>query len=195
MSKDTPVNEEAFARLIDEQGARIGDLIRQAMDLANGRLPFSDKASGMVDIAESLCSTITPYTPCGKGCNHCCYMAVSISDYEAEMIGRYLGRPLATKGENFMELASREDLVSRYTGVPCTLLGADGKCSVYPVRPIACRTHHNLAVDEENCKISEGNRRELPTTPAVNLTEYQLAQSLMLVSNDRRFGDVREFFP
>ena len=86
----------AYGKLMSEQGDKIGDLIAQARYLAEGNLPFSDKASGLLDIADHLCSTITPYTPCVKQCNHCCHMAVSVSSYEAEMLSRYSGKPMAS---------------------------------------------------------------------------------------------------
>jgi Fe-S-cluster containining protein len=88
----------------------------------------------------------------------------------------------------------KANTVTRYTGVACTLLGADGKCTVYPVRPVACRTHHNLAPDESNCIIAGFDRSQpLPTTPSINLNEF-LAQHA-LVFYQRQYADIREWFP
>jgi hypothetical protein len=35
--------------------------------------------------------------------------------------------------------------------VPCALLGADGACTVYAARPLACRGHHSF--DVEACRL------------------------------------------
>lgn len=203
MTKETPIDYARVRSFERAGGAKILDrLIKQAKSIANNpQMTFGDKADHIMSIAESISRAITPHTACVKGCNHCCYMAVEVSAWEADMISRYLGRNKATEGQvlsiDNMEDAKREQdaSVARYTGVRCTLLGADGKCTVYPVRPIACRTHHNLGPDETNCVIVVTPGEELPTTPHINLNEFLFYQAAVMVQGRTAYADIREWFP
>jgi len=185
--------EERAAALMAGAGPQIQALIREAVKLAvNPRgLSPADRADALMTVSENLSRTIVPYTPCVKGCSHCCYMATCISGHEARMIGRYLGRdPKRLGRENVFSDSLQEYLLATFTGVPCSLLDERGKCSVYPVRPIACRLHHSLEPTEENCKIVPG----VPITVAhINLTVVDVAHASLFAADD--FGDIREFFP
>jgi uncharacterized protein len=174
-------------------------LIAEAHHLAVGRKSFEEKADGMVTFAERISNLVTPYTPCVKGCNHCCYMAVAVSSYEADMIGRYLGRDkneaAAVPLHKYADPKARDKSVEDFTGVPCTLLGADGKCTVYPVRPIACRNHHNLGKDETNCVIVTDKSKGLPTTPSINIDAFLVSHAMVFYEGNQSFADLREWFP
>jgi Fe-S-cluster containining protein len=204
VKKETPIDYERVRAFDRAGGAKILDrLIRQAKSIAmNPRMSFQDKADTIMTIAENISLAITPHTPCVKGCSHCCYMAVEVSAFEADMIGRYLGRRKATDGWHLsidMDLKqakqAQDESVRKYTGVRCTLLGDDGKCTVYPVRPIACRTHHNMAPDETNCVIVVKPGEELPTTPHINLNEFLFYQAAVMVQGKTAYADIREWFP
>lgn len=169
-------------------------LIKDAQRLANGPGSFEEKADGLVDISESISKTITPHMACAKGCNHCCYMAVAVSDYEADMIGRYLGRDKATVAGTDIVNFELRGTVEKFSGTPCPMLAADGKCSVYPVRPVACRNHHNVAADESNCVVAGHDyTKTLPTTPAINLDGFLVFYAQVFFK--RAFADIREWFP
>jgi uncharacterized protein len=178
---------------------RLGALIAEAMQLANSRCAFEKKADGIVSIAEKISLAVTPHTPCSKGCNHCCYMAVAVSAFEADMIGRYLGRDkqeaAAVPLDKYAVPGAREHGFEAYTGVKCSLLGEDGKCTVYPVRPIACRTHHNLGHDETNCLIVTDKSEGLPTTPSINLDGFLVFHAAVFFEGRQSFADIREWFP
>ena len=178
---------------------KLRTLIDEAHRLATSRRSFEEKADGMVTFAERISTMLTPHTPCAKGCNHCCYMAVAVSSYEADMIGRYLGRSkeeaAAVPLDKYADPSARNKSVEDFTGVPCSLLGADGKCTVYPVRPIACRTHHNLAKDETNCVIVTDKSKGLPTTPSINLDAFLVSHAMVFYEGRQSFADVREWFP
>jgi Fe-S-cluster containining protein len=131
-------------------------------------------------------------------------MAVEVSSFEADMIGRYLGRDKQAVGKPLREMTpsqiEKEQQASwqRWTGKPCSLLGEDGKCTVYPVRPVACRTHHNLAYDETNCVVlmKPGMKLEdLPTTPHLNLNEFQMWKTTVMFNGGASYADIREWFP
>lgn len=171
----------------------IARLIGEAVGLVRAPGAPLERFESIVSIAERLSQVIAPYTPCRSGCNHCCHMAVAVTRIEADAIGRYLGKDLAVTGTQHEYIDRHPEDVKKYTGVPCTLLDAQGKCSVYPVRPIACRTHHNLAPDSNNCKL---NVEEPEMTVSINLIGVNVAAvDIGLQEMNTTFADIREFFP
>lgn len=190
----TVIDGNAKARQIcDEQGPRILALLQEAKALVKAKASPRDKFDRLTTIAENMSKVITPYTPCGGGCSHCCYMSVAISDIEAEAISRYSGRAMARKGTIDEFLRDADDMVDRYTGVPCTFL-VEGKCSIYVVRPIACRTHHNLGPNSDNCIIKDVVNK--CSTPKFNIAEIDAAAvEIVMTQANAGFADIREFFP
>lgn len=80
---------------------------------------------------------------CSKGCSHCCHEAVEIWPHEAALL-------VSVAHENGVALdQARLERQSRYTvdtwrqqpraDKACTFLGVDNACTVYEVRPNACR--------------------------------------------------------
>lgn len=202
MSKciDTPVDQSRVDAIVkSDVPYKLTVLIEQAKKLALGRMSSEEKSDAMVTLAEKVSETLTPFTPCTKGCSHCCYMAVAVSDFEANMIGRYLGRDkVASAAKTLAEYSDpvvSEANLRQYTGVPCSLLGADGKCTVYPVRPIACRTHHNLAKDETNCIITTDPEEGLPTTPEIDISGFKILHMMVSFEAGHKFADIRQWFP
>ncbi len=95
---------------------------------------------------------------CKAGCYFCCRQKVPIVIPEAHVLGQYIKRNFSDKQKQ--ELRNRisnwfdwvRDELPKYANTPkdesvafynygpyCPLL-VDGKCSIYPARPIACRT-------------------------------------------------------
>ena len=78
---------------------------------------------------------------CGKGCSHCCYTKVSITEDEAEVLAMtahfskididtfLLDRQASVKGGHFYQ--------QQFKNRKCVFLAADGTCQVYPMRPAA----------------------------------------------------------
>jgi len=175
-------------------GPEIFRLIQQAQALVKRSGSAFMRYDELIDIAENVSRAITPHTPCKKGCSHCCYMAVAISEIEANAISRYTGRPMVYKPtvSDFLQNADRR--TEELTGVPCTFL-VEGKCSIYPVRPIPCRLHHNLAVDETNCIVKDAPL-PLKNTPTLNLTGiHHAAVDIAMTQAKVGFGDIRDYFP
>ena len=73
--------------------------------------------------------------------------------------------------------------------MPCTFL-KNSVCTIYPVRPLACRTHFNLSDDPSLCDIVNKPGAEVPY---FNFTALHVpfAQSFL----EEPFADIREFFP
>ncbi|MCW3807965.1 YkgJ family cysteine cluster protein [Plebeiibacterium marinum] len=95
---------------------------------------------------------------CEKGCSWCCYQPVYMTTQEAVLIFEFLHQA--------MDEAQRKKVlnnaVSKYkktkglteeqkqsVKAPCPFLN-QGSCSVYPVRPMACRIY--LSSDKQSCK-------------------------------------------
>jgi len=95
---------------------------------------------------------------CQAGCDHCCYQPVGLTPPEALAIAAHLRQTLTP--EALLVLAARlAERVRETRGLssaerfspdhPCPFL-ARGQCSIYEVRPLACRGMNSL--DAEECK-------------------------------------------
>lgn len=76
---------------------------------------------------------------CAPGCSGCCHRQLSVFPVEAARIGAWI------RSEGLAPPASGEASVHPLTvlpgSTPCALLDEAGRCRVYPVRPVICRTH------------------------------------------------------
>ncbi|QWV94691.1 YkgJ family cysteine cluster protein [Geomonas oryzisoli] len=87
---------------------------------------------------------------CGKGCRNCCSLAVHTGFAEALAVARHLDEEQGRAVERYA--TTLRDLVQGIQQLPqylrlhrdsmgfCPLLNAEGACSVYPVRPLTCRS-------------------------------------------------------
>jgi Fe-S-cluster containining protein len=109
-------------------------------------------------LAESLLArAANGQVACRAGCDHCCHQSVGVTAPEALAIFEHLKAALsgpelsaiaehvATLHERTRGLSSAERFSSAH---PCPFLKA-GECSVYEVRPLACRGMNSL--DAEEC--------------------------------------------
>lgn len=72
---------------------------------------------------------------CGSGCSHCCHTRLTITGVEAQaIIDEVASWPAARRAA----LAAN---VARAPADRCTALDASGRCLIYQVRPIVCRSH------------------------------------------------------
>ena len=73
-------------------------------------------------------------------CANCCKSASPIfKDRDIERIARHFGMRPAAFVERYLHLDNEGDYVNNQ--VPCQFLGADNRCSIYEVRPKACREY------------------------------------------------------
>jgi Fe-S-cluster containining protein len=95
---------------------------------------------------------------CKAGCDHCCYQVVGVTPAEALTIFAHLRRSrspeeLERLGAHVAELSERGRGLSstdRFSpDHPCAFLEA-GRCSIYEVRPLACRGMNSL--DAKECE-------------------------------------------
>jgi len=155
------------ADLIATEIAAVGELTRQAAEryegiyhslrqtltdeLAHTSEP-ADRALAVMTIADAAAAAFAarfpnqPTTDCRPGCDACCHLYVMIPPGVAEAIGAYLVKHLASSAlaELKLELeraASAAEAAADPTILRrrCPLLGVDGRCTIYAVRPLTCR--------------------------------------------------------
>ena len=104
--------------------------------------------------------------PCKTGCFWCCYMQVRTTPLEVLCIVDFLRSRLRPRELSALQqrLAATDeatrgmdDYQRACAKMICPLL-VDGKCSVYPVRPIACRVHHSLNLSDCEVPLDDEDR-------------------------------------
>jgi len=102
---------------------------------------------------------------CASGCDFCCYHPVDITPPEAFAIVAYLQTTLtpAAYDATCARIAAHADRISGLSyeeharaRIPCALL-VDGRCSVYPCRPFACRAWNSTSAARCETIFTHGN--------------------------------------
>jgi len=90
---------------------------------------------------------------CKTGCTHCCFIDVDISADEAAVIINYCNENAIEIDKEYLE---KQAVVGRkkYSELSRCVFLKDNLCSIYPVRPIACRKHW-VKTDPSLCDFSE----------------------------------------
>lgn len=135
---------------------------------------------------------------CRAGCTGCCHVQLGVSSVEAAAIREHLAS---------LPAEPRSALAARAAGhrpdgpdAPCVMLGDDGRCAIYPARPLVCRTQGLPLLYEGGLVPAEAvlgrsergdvtwcplNFTEAPPEPADVLDADRIDQMLALVN--RRF--------
>lgn len=144
----------------------------------------ANRIRSLRNIASTMMSAVGEDSACRKGCSHCCHIGVALTQTEAAVIGKAIGRaPLQVKRSKALDT---KDYGYHY---PCTFL-VEGACSIYEHRPLACRTHYNLDEDELLCRLIPG---KLVALPLLNVMPLQMAY--VEANAGDSLADIREFFP
>jgi Fe-S-cluster containining protein len=108
---------------------------------------------------------------CKKGCIACCELVINISQIEAMVILKYVDN-IKLKLD-WVRVNEQSGLQSKmnateYAGMHngCVFLDDKGGCSIYPVRPIACRSHL-VSSASELCGLPDGKVNKYDTYLAV----------------------------
>src|SRR5262249_38718337 len=133
-----------------------------------------------VDMRAEVCRQQGEVIACRAGCNACCEQLVMIYAAEAELIADWLRAPeraeilrnflaaypswIERLGDSLAEVIARteaRDAAGQFAAcvahwrrhVMCAF-NRDGLCTIYPVRPVLCRSYHALDTSE-NCVPSD----------------------------------------
>ncbi|GAB2679357.1 YkgJ family cysteine cluster protein [Aliiglaciecola aliphaticivorans] len=149
--------------------------------LSKAKIPTSKKLRKLYELMEELAVHIGKFTPCSKGCNHCCNYPVTISNIEIKNIETGTGiqrKPLIVMQE-------------RHNFTPCPFL-KDGACSIYDVRPFVCRRHVTMTETNEWCKPEHAFDYSFPL---LTFTEINKSYDLIRVeSGEPSLIDIRDAF-
>lgn len=134
-------------------------LYRLAVDLlatVHDTSGFAATMSAYTDLAENLAG----HRPvaCKLGCSHCCVLNVSVLLPEAVAIAGWLSMhcvgaacdaQLKRLQSHALRVRWMEDSERIHKQILCPFIDARGGCSIYPVRPLVCRSVTSL--DKEAC--------------------------------------------
>lgn len=151
------------------------------------------KSRKLVKILDEAGSAIHPHTACTSGCSHCCHTNVMIFQVEAEEIASKTGRHLKRLPLRTPEEIRRLNLVEKYVNTPCPFL-AEGRCTVYEVRPYPCRQAHSLNSSPDQCDTYKYQPGE-SNVGRFNLQYLSSAMGHLMLTARVPMGDIREFFP
>ena len=153
--------------------------------------PDSAKTRALYDAVAPLTRDLAQHAQCGKGCSHCCHIAVAINQAEADLIARKTGLKPVTPANRMMEGRERfAEAVPLGYDNPCPFL-ADNQCSIYDVRPLACRMHFNLDVCADLCTLDNNRPVLLYGNPEIDGLGIMAGGGPYKVV----IADIREFFP
>ena len=177
--------DEFFRTVTPELKAHVVSL-PQRISKMNARRDI--KLKEVLNTADRIMDHAQKFAACRMGCGHCCYVSVSITDFEAKWIGERLNiKPAPIKQ------SIRRSLTKVSGKTPCVFL-KDNSCSIYEFRPLTCRIHMNFDIDNYWCLHENVNRPEAaipkPTITALTEAYHLLGENLKPI-----VADIRDFFP
>ncbi len=139
-------------------------------ELATEQLAQAESAEALVRLMEQVAGFAESelareigdearHIACRAGCGTCCAVNVSVLFPEAVAIADFLRREMAPAqleqtrarlDELHREVRWLDDSERPFLRRSCAFLDADGSCSIYPVRPLICRSV--TSTDAERCK-------------------------------------------
>ena len=127
---------------------------------------------------------------CRAGCHSCCRPQLTVAKVEREHIRLFLqDHPEVVNKLKTLEASNP------HRGTRCALLDAEGFCSIYPVRPIICRSHGVAVRYQENdqekrsaCELNYKDRdvAELPVDAVLNL---DLLNTMLALIGEQEFKE------
>jgi Fe-S-cluster containining protein len=159
---------------------------RIAAELARENASAKAKLGKLYRLAAEFAQAAVPFVPCSKGCAGCCKMNVSITSIEAQRLA-------AVSGKTMVDVRSPvTHSEAEFSGIPCPFL-VDEVCSVYEVRPYACRAHFSFDVSSYWC---QPERAYEDGMGVVELGGAKRAYvEIATKSPMGGFADIRDFFP
>lgn len=180
-----PVNATAgVERARAALASHLAGIEREFQAIQHRRQPPRVALAQLRALAGQVSDIVAPYLACAKGCSHCCYLHVSVTEAEAQLIG--------------WEIRRKPRKVKKPTvgptnygyHMPCTFLDADGRCSIHQHRPLVCRLLLNVDVDELLCQLIPD---ALVPMPRYDTHDFQVVLAKLLF--DDQVADIRDWFP
>lgn len=146
MSADLKTERESAKRNYEKISRAIPNrIIKQEKNLYSNVLKNRQEPLGklklLYDFVEEIYHYAYRFTPCKRGCDHCCYYRIDITDIEAQYI----------EIENSIRRSSEILANPLLHTLPCPFL--KGRlCSIYDSRPFYCRTNISLASVAKWCE-------------------------------------------
>ncbi|MCE9633597.1 MAG: YkgJ family cysteine cluster protein [Methylophilales bacterium] len=117
-------------------------------------ITFVSNVQRSVDMVSQQAISQGEQFDCKVGCSHCCHVRVEAIEPEIFQIAHELNKLPSVELASLIERLQKHAILAKDLSVqdhriPCPLL-KDNLCSIYPVRPAACRKVHSY--DVEKCK-------------------------------------------
>jgi len=122
--------------------------------LASENSSSRSKLRKIYNLMTEIVQVAEPYVACQKGCSSCCKMNVTLSEVEA----KYIEAEKGIKAERLS--GSRRHDQNQFIGIPCPFLKED-VCSIYDVRPFACRKHLSFDTSPYWCEPERSQEVEI----------------------------------
>lgn len=150
----TPTSLEKMARQIVQSIIGVMPPDQAVSAVADNIMQLYDKGLGM---AEAIAPCPKPLA-CGPGCAACCHAdPITINGLEALRLILHLRRTLDDAGRarikarlRNLDQSAAAMRASERPNPPCPLLGEDGRCMTYGIRPLVCRTRNST--DAKPCE-------------------------------------------
>lgn len=191
---EIPVQTETVESLVEttretqrKAGAKIlGETRPGFVELAVSAHSYAD------ELMERAAEWFFPPLACAEGCNYCCHIPVNVSIAEVVAImdyveGNFSPARRAEIKERIDQRCSQLETVGdrNSVNIRCPLLDDSGACSVYPVRPLACRGFNST--DLEACRLRFEQPGKSVSSPAFGYNVYAaigVAQGVQLSLKD-----------
>ena len=93
------------------------------------------------ELAGELHEQVFQIVDCTRCANCCKTMTVLLTKTDIERIAKHLDMPVQEFAERYLEPDEKEAPLLEMRQQPCPFLGDDNRCTVYDVRPAACREY------------------------------------------------------
>lgn len=147
----TDDERSAFLQSIARVRQRAAQALRQAQgaDGADGAVAFIAQLHRGLDTVAEQARATGPQPACQAGCAHCCHLRVEATEPEVFHIAKHLrAQPAEALADALSALHRHVTTAALNPTNParqaCSFL-VDERCSIYPVRPAACRKAHSLS--------------------------------------------------
>lgn len=164
----------------------VAEYRRAAADLGADKKSLAHSFHTAIDklIDESV-SAVASELSCRRGCAHCCYVNVDISEDEADLIlyaMREKGIQLDEQKLKHQAKVERWNQLS-YKDRRCPLLGTNNECMIYEHRPMSCRKYH-VRSPAEQCNSQKYQSGDVAVL-SINYAEAMASAIFSLIDSDR----------